>query len=224
MRIIPSALTLGGIFLLASVFAVLPQRAIAHCDTLDGPVVVDAKTALAKGDASPVLKWVKPADEAEVRQALAQTMKVRGLSADAKKLADLYFFETVVRVHRAGEGEPYTGLKPAGTEVDPGIVAADKSLATGEVTPVVKMVSEDIAKGLTLRFEQALKLKRHMNESVEQGREYVGAYVEYIHYVERLASDASGASSEHYGVSGTSFPIPIAAHLVSGTRFPKHRK
>ena len=175
----------------------MPQRAIAHCDTLDGPVVIDAKTALAKGDASPVLKWVKPANEVEIRQAFAQTLKVRGLSADAKKLADLYFFETVVRVHRAGEGEPYTGLKPAGTEVDPGIAAADKSLTTGEVTPVVKMASEEIDKGITLRFEQALKLKQHMNESVEQGRKYVEAYVEYIHYVELLISDASGKSSEH---------------------------
>ncbi|HEY3298315.1 MAG TPA: DUF6448 family protein [Armatimonadota bacterium] len=186
-----------GIFLLTFVLSALPQRAVAHCDTLDGPVVTDAKTALDRGDVTPVLKWVKPADEAEIRQAFFQTVRVRGLNADARKLADFYFFETVVRIHRAGEGVPYTGLKAAGAEVDPGIAAADKSLATGKAAPVIAMVQEDVAKGITLRFEHAMELKRHMNESVDQGRKYVEAYVEYIHYVERLVGDASGKASEH---------------------------
>lgn len=197
MRIIVSATNLVGIIILASVFAVLPQKAIAHCDTLDGPVVTTAKVALEKGDVTPVLKWVRKEEEPEIRTAFNKTLTVRSKGPDAKELADMYFFETLVRIHRAGEGIPYTGLKPAGIEVDPGIAAADKSLTTGTVTPVVKMVSEDIANGITLRFEKVLKQKQHMNESIEQGRAYVEAYVEYIHYVERLVSDASGKSSAH---------------------------
>lgn len=197
MRFIVSATNLVGVILLASVLAVLPQRAMAHCDTLDGPVVMDAKAALATADISPVLKWVKPADEAEIRQAFEQAIKVRKLSVDAEKLADNYFFETVVRVHRAGEGAPYTGLKEAGTEVDPGIAAADKSLATGKVAPAIALLNEDITKGITARFKHAVELKQHMNESTDQGRKYVEAYVEYIHYVERLIADASGKASEH---------------------------
>lgn len=196
MRRTLNAVPLAGIFLLMLVFVLSPQRANAHCDTLDGPVVTDAKAALDKADPLPVLKWVKPADEAEIRDAFMQALKVRGLNADARKLADLYFFETVVRVHRAGEGAPYTGLKPAGTEIDPGIAAADKSLTTGEVSPVIAMVSEEIAKGITTRFQHTLEMKQHMNESVDQGRRFVEAYVEYIHYVERLIGDASGKGSD----------------------------
>jgi hypothetical protein len=35
----------------------VPRIAGAHCDTLDGPVVMTAKAALEKGDVTPVLKW-----------------------------------------------------------------------------------------------------------------------------------------------------------------------
>lgn len=177
----------------------LPERAQAHCDTLDGPVVTDAQSALDKGDISVVLKWIKPDSEGEIRQAFARALKVRGLSADARKLADLYFFETVVRLHRAGEGAPYTGLRPAGAEVDPGIAAADKSLTTGKVAPVTALVAGHVTTGISERFERALELRQHMNESVEKGREYVEAYVVYIHYVEGILASASGTQSAHEG-------------------------
>ena len=81
-------------------------QAAAHCDTLDGPVVADARTALAQGNVAPVLKWVRPADEKEIRTAFARTTAVRNLSPEAEILADLYFFEALVRIHRAGEGAP----------------------------------------------------------------------------------------------------------------------
>jgi len=91
-----------------------PENASAHCDTLNGPVVTAARVALQRGDVTSVLKWVKSTEEREVRDAFRRTMAVRGASAEARDLADLYFFETLVRLHRQGEGEPYTGLKPAG--------------------------------------------------------------------------------------------------------------
>ena len=88
----------------------------AHCDTLDGPVVTAAKEALDTGDANPVLIWVQEKDEAQIREAFNKTLSVRKLSPETKDLADMYFFETLVRVHRAGEGASYTGLKPAGLD------------------------------------------------------------------------------------------------------------
>ncbi|MHB1001180.1 MAG: DUF6448 family protein [Armatimonadota bacterium] len=197
MKIIKNPVTLAAIILIASILVFSPQRVNAHCDTLDGPVVKDAAAALDKGDVSVVLKWIKPSNEAEIKQAFAQTLKVRKLNTDAKKLADNYFYETVVRVHRAGEGAPYTGLKPAGAEIEPGIAAADRSLVTGELKPVITRVNEEISKGITARFNHTLELRKHMNESVVQGRKYVEAYVEYIHYVERLVNDASGKTSAH---------------------------
>lgn len=175
----------------------LPQVVFAHCDTVDGPVVIDAKAALAKGDITPVLKWIKPDNELEIKQAFKHTLKVRTLNSEARDLADNYFFETVVRVHRAGEGAPYTGLKPAGTKVDEGIETADESLKTGEVKPVIETVVEVVSKGIKDRFARVNKLKQGMNTSVAQGREYVEAYVDYIHYVEGLLGKAESKSTDH---------------------------
>src|SRR5512134_4158625 len=86
-------------------------NALAHCDGLDGPVVNLARQALDKGDVKIILPWVAADKEAEIRKAFDLTMAVRGKGAKEKELADMYFFETLVRVHRAGEGAPYTGLK-----------------------------------------------------------------------------------------------------------------
>ena len=87
-----------------------------HCDGMDGPVVKAAQKALEIGNVNLVLIWVQKADETEIRNAFAQTMQVRKLSPEAKALADRYLFEALVRLHRVGEGAPYTGLKPAGKE------------------------------------------------------------------------------------------------------------
>jgi len=103
------------------VLAIIPNLAEAHCDSLQGPVVEDARLALDTGDPAPALKWVKKENEGEIRAVFKQVLAVRGESDAAKTLADRFFFETLVRIHRAGEGEPFTGLKPAG-DVDPGIL------------------------------------------------------------------------------------------------------
>jgi len=169
----------------------------AHCDTLGGPVIIDAKVALAKGDVTPALKWVKPAAEKEIREAFQKTLAVRGNSPEATELADLYFFETLVRVHRAGEGAPYTGLKPA-HEIEPPIAAADKALEAGKVDDLAADVSKAVAAGIRERFEKAVAAKKHAEHNVEAGREYVAAYVEFVHYVERLHNDASAKSAEHH--------------------------
>jgi len=103
--------------------AIVAGPAAAHCDSMSGPVVKDAQIALARKSVDPVLKWVGKADEAAIREAFNMTIAVRGESATAQRVADTYFFETVVRIHRATEGEGYTGLKAAGN-VDPAIAAA----------------------------------------------------------------------------------------------------
>jgi len=168
----------------------------AHCDTLGGPVVQAARLALEKGDVTPVLKWVKPEHEAEIRKAFQETLVVRAKGPEARELADRYFFETLVRIHRAGEGAPYTGLKSADA-IEPIIAMSDKALDSGSVDPLLKAVTEDVAKGLRERYERVLEAKKHMNESVEAGRRYVMAYVIYTHYVERLHADATTNPSHH---------------------------
>ncbi len=178
-----------------SVAVLLPQLAAAHCDTTDGPVVTAAKLALNTGDVTPVLKWVQPGDEAEIRSAFVHAMKVRALGPEARELADMHFFETLVRIHRAGEGEPYTGLKPAGTEVEPGIALADKALETGSADALIKQVTTEVANNIPRRFAAAQAASKHADHSTEAGRSYVAAYVEFIHYVEGLHQAVSGGAA-----------------------------
>ncbi|MDD5723656.1 MAG: DUF6448 family protein [Syntrophales bacterium] len=167
----------------------------AHCDTLDGPVVKTAKAALEKGDVTPILKWIKKENEAEIKDLFKRTLIVRSKGKEAQELADMHFFETLVRLHRAGEGAPYTGLKPAGV-VEPAVVEADKALESGSVEKLVKLVTEAASKGIRERFNKAKEAKKHADHNVEAGREFVEAYVQFTHYVERLHLDAS-LSPEH---------------------------
>lgn len=187
---------LGVAGLLATFLLAVPPLVWGHCDTLDGPVVVDARAALAKGDVTPVLKWVPLQEEKEIREAFAKTLAVRGKGKEAQELADTWFFETLVRVHRASEGAPYTGLKAAGEEEET-ILAADQALVTGKVDGLVKLVVDAAEKGIRHRFEETVESKKHAERDVEHGRAYVAAYVEFIHYGERIYQAAAHPPSHH---------------------------
>jgi len=171
-------------------------NANAHCDTLDGPVVESARKALATGDVTPVLKWVSIDVEQVIRTAFQNTMEVRKLGGQAQKLADMYFFETLVRIHRAGEGATYTGLKP-GVEVDPAIALADKALESGSVDKLVGVLTDATAKGIRERFRRALETRKHADKSVNAGREFVEAYVIFTHYVEGVHASVKGGAELH---------------------------
>lgn len=197
-----AAIIVGGCFL-------VPLQAAAHCDTLDGPVVKDAKAALEKGDVTPVLKWVRKSDEGEIRAAFGKTIAVRSKGRQAKELADMYFFETLVRIHRAGEGAPYTGLKPAGTELSPAVVEADKALEKGEAAHLAHLVNDAVSKGMRERFAHAAEARARADETVEAGREFVAAYVDFVHYAERLYEDAVHPVVHHEGAPEG---VPDPAH------------
>lgn len=177
-----------------SVLVLWARSAWAHCDTIDGPVVLDAKVALSAADVTPVLKWVLTQDEASIRDAFAHTLEVRKQSEAARELADQFFFESLVRVHRAAEGAPYTGLKPAG-EVEPGIAAADEALRSETPNQLLAEIAAQVSEGVRDRFVEAVRARQdaaaHPHD-VEAGRKAVAAYVQYIHYVERLY-EAAGA-------------------------------
>ncbi len=176
---------------LSLAFASTP-RVSAHCDTMDGPVVVDAKVALAKADVSRVLKWIAKEKEEEIRTAFKKTLAVRSKGSEARELADMYFFETLVRVHRAGEGAPYTGIKPAGTDPGPAVSASDRALEEGDVDGLAKRIGELAEAGVRERFARANEAKEHANHNTEAGREFVAAYVVFVHYVEGLHGTIAG--------------------------------
>lgn len=181
----------------------------AHCDTLDGPVVNEARKALDTGNVNLVLGWVQKKDEAEIRGAFQKVTAVRQTSAAARDLADTYFFETLVRVHRAGEGAPYSGLKPAG-DIEPAIAAADRSIETGKLEPVAKLVIDRTKAGLHEQFDKVSAKKSYAPNDVAAAREFVNAYVQYVHYVERVHDGAGTAQAAHGAEQATA---PQAAEL-----------
>ena len=188
--------------LLALTILANSQPAYAHCDTLDGPVVKTAREALDKGDITPLLKWVRPSDEKEIRDAFEMTLAVRAKGGKARELADMYFFENLVRIHRAGEGAPYTGLKP-GVAIDPAVALADKALEDGSIDKLVNVLTNAMAKGIRERFQHATETQKRANESVEAGRKFVESYVIFTHYVEGLHGLIKGGAA-HHGEGGNS--------------------
>ena len=174
-----------GIVLVALFIVISAYRAFAHCDALDGPVIKEAQVALEKGDVTPLLKWVTKEHEQDIRNAFAQTLAVRTKGKDARELADRFFFETLVRIHRVGEGAPYTGLKPSGS-IAPAIAAADKALDAGSVDELSAKIGIAVRDGIRKRFAEVAEKKKHANDNAEAGREFVEAYVEYVHFVEGI--------------------------------------
>lgn len=176
----------------------LPLWAVGHCDGLDGPVVTLARKALETGNVKLVLPWVQEQDESEIRKAFDATLSTRKAGPAARDLADMYFFETLVRVHRAGEGASYAGLKPAGRDLGPAIPAADQALEDGSIDRVIKIVTDAAAAGMRRHFERVASKEDFDRDDVKAGRDYVEAYVTYVHYVERLYKAAVSPAHGHF--------------------------
>lgn len=176
-----------------------------HCDTLDGPVVKAAKQALLTGNLNYVLIWVPQAAEKELKKAFEETLQVRKLGKEAKKLADFWFYETTVRLHRLGEGEGFTGLKPAGLSEGPVVPRADKDIEKGTKTSeAVKYTLHVIKDELTKRYESVISKKNYDVNNVNAGREYIEAYINFVVYTHNLYAQVkeSSGKSVHEGKSG----------------------
>lgn len=190
----------------ALLLGVSPTIARAHCDALDGPVVKAARAALDGRDVTKVMPWIGAEHAADVRAAFDRTLRVRAAGGEAQALADTWFFETVVRLHRTGEGASFDGLKPAG-QAAPLIVAVDKTLETGSADALVARVAEHVTTGVREHFARANEAQAHAADGVEAGRRFVAAYVAYMHYVEGLHAAALGAAGH-----GTANAAPPASH------------
>lgn len=185
-------------FVIVSVF-LFPISSSAHCDGLDGPVVIAAKEALRTGNVNLVLIWVLPKDQEIIKHTFDHTVKVRKLNEEARKLADTYFFDTLVRIHRAGEGVAYTGLKPAGRDLGPAIPAADKAIETESAKDLVKLINDEIHSGLHKRFMKAMEMKNYDQNDIIAGQEYVAAYVNFLHYAEGIYNATQIGGHAHDG-------------------------
>lgn len=146
-----------------------------HCDSMDGPVVTAARRALEVGDVDLILPYVHADGEDEVRDAFDLAVKARTAGPEAQEVADRWFFETAVRVHRAGEGAAFTGLKPAGLDVGPVIPVAERALATRCADELAEVLCETVRTEVERRHGRAMALQLEANQGVAEAREYVEA-------------------------------------------------
>ena len=189
--------------IVAAVLVSSSYSADAHCDALDGPVAKVVQKALENGNINPVLAYAPATAETEIRAAFERSRKVRALGPDVKALADHAFMETVIRLHRAGEGAPYTGLKPAGADYGPVIPAAEHAVQSGDLTKLKAVLVEQIEHALHERLANARKFQKISLEpktaaEVPHVRERVSAELGFITFAETLRQAAQGKGAEHH--------------------------
>lgn len=81
--------------------------------------------------------------------------------------------KAVARVHRAGEGAAYTGLKPAGTPVGPVIPLAERAVETGSANELTTFLTELLGEEVTRRLDQVRALSDRRQDSLPDRRRYV---------------------------------------------------
>jgi hypothetical protein len=166
---------------------------------MNGPIIPEARDALERGDVTPVLKWVNSENEAEIRAAFAEAVAVRTQGPEAKDLADRYFLETLVRLHRAGEGAPYTGIKDE--PIEPIVAMADQSIVDGSPDEMIERIGAHLATAVREKFNAVLAAREKKDLSVEAGRDFVEAYVVYTHYLEGIHAAILACGDHHHEVA-----------------------
>lgn len=157
-----------------------------HCDTMDGPVVKTAKRALETGNINLILPWAPEKAKNEIKNAFERTLRVRKLGKEPADLADYWFFETVVRLHREGEGAPYTGLKPAGLDWGPVVPHAEEAIEKGDAKEVIDFLLKTVEGELQNRFNHAMVRKNYDENDVDAAREYIHSMLEFVLYSHHL--------------------------------------
>lgn len=188
---------LGGLAAMSLTLVLRPATASAHCDTMEGPAVKDGLLALETGNANIALKWVHADGSDELRRTFEQAQAARRLGEEARLVADQWFLENMVRIHRAGEGAPYTGIEPVGAPVDARVRAADEAIETGTLGPLTGLVPEEQLGELEERFSAVLARKDFPVDDVDAGRSYLDAYVRFFKLAEGHDHD-----DHHHGHQG----------------------
>jgi hypothetical protein len=194
--------TLAGLVVVSGL-ALGAMDARAHCDAIDGPVAKAIQKALETGNINLVLPYAPASAEAELQTTFAEARKVRGLGPEARRLADRSFMETAIRLHRAGEGAGFSGLKPAGIDYGPMIPAAERALETGELQPIKSVLIAEIDRVLGERLAHIRELRKVSSEpgnyaQVAAARERIGAELGFITFAEGLREAVLAKAPAHH--------------------------
>lgn len=173
------------------------QQASAHCDSFDGPALIDAAKALETNNVELIKKWILAEDEAVVVPLFHKTYSLKDGDAEVYEIVKTHFYETFVRLHREMEGATFTGLKPAGTTAHI-TVMSDKALENGNFEGLLAALNKHVNGQLTEKYEKTAALYRVKDRSVEDGRAYVAAYVDYTHAVEAVHDILEGGGHHNH--------------------------
>lgn len=163
-----------------------------HCDTRDGPVVKAARKALETGNLNYVMIWIPKESEKELKGIFEKTLRARKAGKDAQDVADDWFFETAIRLHRVGEGAPYTGMKPAGLSEGPIVPRAEKAIETGDPKETIDFILKTVEEDLKHRFYNVMAKKKYDVNDVAAGREFIRAFIGWVVYTHHLYMNVKG--------------------------------
>lgn len=160
-----------------------------HCDTKDGPVVRAAEKALETGNVNLILPWIQEEDEQELKEAFEKVTAVRSTCMGfdyGMEVVNGWFYETAVRLHRLGEGEGFTGLKPAGLDEGPVIPKAEKALENGDAKELMSLLTDAVKEEIEKRFTLANSHKKYDENNVPEARKYINAMLDFMLYSHKL--------------------------------------
>lgn len=178
-----------------------------HCDTRDGPVVRAAIKALETKNLNHLLIWIPEESETVLREIFEKVLKARKAGKAAQEVADDWFFENAIRLHRAGEGAPYTGMKPAGLDEGPVVPKAERAIETGNPQETIDFILGTVEDDLAHRFHTVIEKKKYDVDDVAAGREFIGAFIGWVVYAHHLyeyvkSGGGHGAEPGKHGSSG----------------------
>ncbi|HLN62333.1 MAG TPA: DUF6448 family protein [Symbiobacteriaceae bacterium] len=206
---------LVGLLVAGAALLFRPDPASAHCDSAQGPVVTAAMKALATGEIKWALAYVKPDAEAEMTAAFTHALQVRKLGDQARDLADRYFAETTVRLHRVGEGASYTGIK-ANPEITPALEAAEKAVESGHLNEVNALLDKAVKEGVEQYWHRVVEARERAEKegTVEALREKAEAELLFEKFVLGVEQAAHGlvGGEEGSAEGGHSHGAPVDEH------------
>jgi hypothetical protein len=161
---------------------VCSPRAAAERDLADEIVAQAARDALRTGDFTPIVIWVQKPQEQALHAAFRQTQAVRVLNREARELADEYFVDVAVRLHREAERDLFDG---------PARRAATRALAEHDGEIVVDVIVDRMRANLRARLRDVAQRRDFARGDVAGGRAYVASYTAFLRYAAALYAAAT---------------------------------